>query len=253
MELVKPLFGKAPKAFQSVDVDSAPRKAFGMVDVEMPVAAEHEAVVGLESVGVNDASSADGFDREIQERLRGDIGNLFDPYAASTLQDAEHGDLSSRTAPAFPFAPATKVGLIKFHFPTQKSLAVLCVAENGQTKESDRFVGRLVADSQLAGHLSRRYFQFEELDHAKPLGTRQPALPDPPSREFLESVTTLAAASPAVRQTIQFSASATGTNALLEFEAISQHVSPGPSFAGNQTFIGLQVHGTILAQVPDRT
>lgn len=72
MEFVKPLFGKVPEALKFVDVDPASREALGTVDVEMSIATEHEAVIGLESVGVNDASPADGLDREIQERLRGE-------------------------------------------------------------------------------------------------------------------------------------------------------------------------------------
>jgi len=49
----------------------------------------------------------------------------------------------------------------------------------------------------------------------------------------LEGASTPAATPPAVRQTVQFPASAAGTKSLLEFEAISQHVSPGFRFAGN--------------------
>jgi len=49
----------------------------------------------------------------------------------------------------------------------------------------------------------------------------------------LEGASTPAATPPAVRQTVQFPASAAGTKSLLEFEAISQHVSPSFRFAGN--------------------
>jgi hypothetical protein len=90
VEFVKPLFGEAPETLKSVDVDPASREALGTVDVEMPIAAEHEAVIGLESVGVNDASPADGLDR--------DIGDLLDPNAATAFQDAEYGNFSRRTA-----------------------------------------------------------------------------------------------------------------------------------------------------------
>ena len=98
------------------------------------------------------------------------IGDLLDPNAASAFRDAEYGNLSRRTATAHAFALTAEVELAQFHFPTQKFFPILCFTENGQAKEGDSLGGRLITDTELAGHLPGRDFQFENLDHAEPLG-----------------------------------------------------------------------------------
>ena len=149
MVLVKPFLGEAPESFEAVDVDAASCEELGVVEVEMPVSAEHEAVVGLEPVRVHDATSADGLDREAQQGLAGDVGYLGNPDAPSALQNDEDSNLSGRSTATLPLASCAEVRLVEFHFPTQAFLSILRFTEDGHAQGRDGLVGGLVADSEL--------------------------------------------------------------------------------------------------------
>ena len=67
MEVGQPLLGITPEPFQAVDVHLSGRKGFAVIDPQMPVAAEHQAVVAAELVGIDDAAATDGLDRLFQQ------------------------------------------------------------------------------------------------------------------------------------------------------------------------------------------
>jgi hypothetical protein len=224
--LVKPLFGEAPEALEAVDVNAAPGEALGVIDLEVAIATEHETVVGTESIGVNDAASAYGFDREVEQGFSANIGDRLDPDTAGPLQNAEDRDFSRCTSTTFSLTPATEVGLVQLHFFTQKFFPILGVAENGPAQNRDGLVGGLVADPELSGHLPGRDLKLEKLDHPEPLRAGQSALVDPPSGQLTKGVIASAATTPPVRQTVQFSAQTTGTKPVPQFEAELRHIFP---------------------------
>ncbi len=64
--LDKPLLGPTPESLQAVDVHLAGREILAVVHLQMPVSAEHQAVIAFELVRVDDRSSADLLDGETQ-------------------------------------------------------------------------------------------------------------------------------------------------------------------------------------------
>jgi hypothetical protein len=64
MMLDQSLLGPTPEPLQSVDGDLTGREALFMVHFQMPVSAEHQAVVTPELVSINDASPANLLDGE---------------------------------------------------------------------------------------------------------------------------------------------------------------------------------------------
>jgi hypothetical protein len=55
----QPLRGPAPESLQDIDVDPDGREVAVVMHLQMPVSAEHETVVAVEPVGVDDTASAD--------------------------------------------------------------------------------------------------------------------------------------------------------------------------------------------------
>jgi hypothetical protein len=224
--LMEPFFGKTPEALKTVDVNPTFGESLGMVDLEMAVAAKHEAVIGLEPVGINHATSSDGLDGKGNKSLCGDIRNDLDKNLPLTFKDPEYRDFSCGASPATTLAAAPEVGFIQFYFFTftRKSFLFSILGDNGHADDGDSLVGRLVTDTELLGHLPGRNLQLEEFDHAEPLGAGKATLAEPTASQLPKGVLTAAAPPSSVGQAVQFSTPASWTNALLEIEAKSQHV-----------------------------
>lgn len=55
-------FGKRPESFNAVDVDFPLFELVSVVDIEMPVSAEHKRIITALFVGVNDRTPSNFFD-----------------------------------------------------------------------------------------------------------------------------------------------------------------------------------------------
>jgi hypothetical protein len=65
MVLDEPLLGPTPKSLQPVDVDPTGGEVLAVVHFQVPIAAEHEAVIAPELVRVNDTSPANLLDGKL--------------------------------------------------------------------------------------------------------------------------------------------------------------------------------------------
>lgn len=90
-----------------------------MIHVQMPVSAEHEAVVTLEFVRIDNGPSADLFDRQPQQCLGRHIRNHRDLNDTVSLQDTEDRNLAGGTTTSFPFPLAAEVALVQFALSSQ--------------------------------------------------------------------------------------------------------------------------------------
>lgn len=206
----------------------------------------------MELVYVDDASPANFLYRHADERIG--LGVENDLYVGESVpfQDAKHGNLSCGSAATVSFAPAAEVGFVEFDFTAQERLCIGCVSEDGSTNNHDSSVSDLVRNHHLLGYLPCGKLQLEELDDPEPLVAGKVDKIEPPSREVVERVPAAGAATPTVSQLIKLPLSADGTKYLLVFPAKSQQVFSCGGLATNQVFIGFDLHGTILIQVPDR-
>src|SRR5690606_31645197 len=134
----------APEAFQAIDVNLARRvDLVTVVNLEVTVATEHQRVVDLELVGVDDAPAPNLLHRHAHERLCPDVRDDFHVNQAVPLQDPENGNLPFGSTAAFPFAPAAEVGFVEFHFPAQEGFGIRCVGKNGGADNHDSPVSHL--------------------------------------------------------------------------------------------------------------
>ena len=150
----EPLLGPTPEALQAVDVDPAGGEVLVVVHLQVPVAAEHEAVVAFEPVGIDHTAPADLLDGEFQKRLRRDIRNATDMNPTVPLQDAENRHFSGRTPAPVAFATTPEVGLIELDLATKKVGGILGMTQDGHPDRVDGPVDGPIGQPQLQGHLA---------------------------------------------------------------------------------------------------
>lgn len=180
--------GVTPEALQAVDVHPATREVFPVVHAKVSVAAEHERVVALVSVRVNDASPANLFDSESQHIFCPGAGKHFHEDSSLPLQNAENRDFAGGTPSPFPFSLPSKIRLVHFDFAAQEDIAIDGMGQDGGTDRVDGFICRIVGEAKLLSDLPDGEFQFEELDETQPLSGGKIPLVDPATGEVMEGV-----------------------------------------------------------------
>ena len=156
MVLDQSFLGPTPEPLQAVDVDFARREDLLVVHLQVPVAAEHEAVVAAELVRIDHAASTDLLDGELEQRSGRDIRDDADMNPSFSLQDAEHRHFAGRAAASIAFASASEVGLIELDLTTQQTRGILGVAQDGHPDRADGPVDGPIGQAQLQGHLADR-------------------------------------------------------------------------------------------------
>ena len=116
----QPLLGPTPKSLEAVDVDSTGGEVLLVVHLQVPVAAEHEAVVTSEPVRVDHTAPPDLLDGELEQRGGRDIRHHIDMDPALPLQDAEHRHFAGCAPAPIALAPPPEVGLIEFDLAAQQ-------------------------------------------------------------------------------------------------------------------------------------
>ena len=92
--LNQPFLRIRPEALQAVYINLSGAEPSLMVDSEMAVTAEHQRVVAMELVGINDAASTDHLNCHAQEGLGRDVGHNLDFDHPLALEDAEYRDFT---------------------------------------------------------------------------------------------------------------------------------------------------------------
>src|SRR3989338_576838 len=121
VELRQALLRIAPEPFQAVDVDLAGGKDLPVIQPQVPVAAEHEAIVAPELVRVHDTAAADLLQGPIQEALRRDIGHDVHLHPPSSLEDAEDGYFARGPTTPLALTSAPEVGLVQLDLALEQT------------------------------------------------------------------------------------------------------------------------------------
>jgi len=150
------LLGPTPKSLQAVDVDPAGGEVLLVVHLQVPVAAEHEAVVASELIGIDHSASTDLLDGEFQQRGGRDVRNDTNMNLALTLQDAEDRHFAGRSPAPVAFAPASEVGLIELDLAAQQTRGILGVAQDRHPDRADGSVDGPIGQPELQRHLADR-------------------------------------------------------------------------------------------------
>ena len=182
------LLGVTPEPLQAVDVDPATGEVFPVVHAKVSIATEHERVVDLVSVGVDDASPANLLDGESKHIFCSGGGNHFHEDTSLTLQNAENRDFAGGTPSSFPLSLPAKIRFVHLDFATQEQIAIGGMGQDGGTDRVDGFICRIVGEPKLLSDLSDGEFQLEELDETQPLSGGKISPVDPSAGEIVEGV-----------------------------------------------------------------
>ena len=180
--------GVTPEALQAVDIHPATREVFPVVHAKVSVAAEHERVVALVSVRVDNASPANFLDRESQHIFCPGAGKHFHEDSSLPLQDAENRDFAGGTPSPFSFSPSSKIRFVHFDFAAKEHVAIGGMSQDGGADRVDGFIRRIVGEAKLLSDLPDGEFQFEEFDETQPLSGGKMPLVDPAAGEIMEGV-----------------------------------------------------------------
>ena len=154
MVLNQALLGPTPKPLQAVNVNLAGGEALLMVHLQVPVATEHEAVVALELVRIDDRAPADLFDRQLQQGGCRDVSNDRHMDLTVPLQDAQYRHFSGSPSASVALAAAPEVALIQLNLSAQQKGGILGLADKGQPDGLNGSVNRPVSQAHLLGHLA---------------------------------------------------------------------------------------------------
>jgi hypothetical protein len=229
MELDEPLFGVTPEAFDAIDVDLAIAKVFAMVKIDMPIATEHERIIALELIRVNNAATPDHLDRQIKQSFSFDIFDSLHMDKPVPLEDTKHRDLVGCPASTFALAPSAKVGFIQFNRPVhpfrRRNTMPNCLPD-----DLDSFKGCGITQTDLLSDPSGRNLQFKELDDPQPLLMADLNAIDPTVTEVMEGILTPLATVPFAQQPIDFIAVTSAAKNMPFFPAESTQIQPGTVF-----------------------
>mgnify|MGYP006268777323 CR=1 FL=1 len=223
--------GVTPEALQAVDIDPASGEILSVIDPQVSITAEHERIVALETVGINDASPAYLLDGKREDRFGTNVGNHLHEDASFPLQNPEYRDFAGRATTSLPFSLSTEIGLVHLHFAADDDpFSILGVNQDRGTNRVDRFVDRIIGESQLRSDLPCGEFQFEQFDQAQPLSGGKISLVDPPSGEIVEGVAACGTATSFILQPVEFFGPATRAKPTTVFEAKSRQIFSGGRF-----------------------
>jgi hypothetical protein len=241
VELDKPLFCETPKALDAVDVNLAAGKMFLVVNLDMPVSAEHQSVVAPEFVGVNDAASSDHFDRKIKQRLGFDVTYHFHVDLSVSLEDSEYGDLAGGASPALAFSSSAEITFVKFDLAVEPILpgrvSVYRLADYVRG-----FQNRGITYGGLFGDFSGRYFKFKELQNPQPFFETYFDFVYPASGEVVKCVFTSWAAVSFAQKSVYSVTAAGGAKNVTFFPAVFSYEKSGSVFAFSDELKGFKFH-----------
>ena len=171
---------------------------FTVIHGKVPETAEHERIISLVLVCVDDAPATDLFDGQAKKGLCFAVWNDLDKYLAAPGENAENRDLACGAAAALAFALAAETGFIQFNFAGKEDICILRVSQDSHPEYRHSPVGRVVGNADLLCDHSCRYFEFKELDDPEPLAWAQPAEVDPALWKIMLNVATLFTSASAV-------------------------------------------------------
>ena len=183
-------FGITPKTFQAVDVNFASGKFLMMIDFQMPVSTMHQSVIASEFIGINNRASANCFNGQVQQSLRTDIFDHFNPNDNVPFKNTENRDFPGSPSTSITFSAASKVGFIQFDLTSKQIMTVGVVGYDSHPKDSDCFKDSRITETNLLTDLPCRQLQFKQLNDPKPISATNPDLVNPSSGEIMEGILT---------------------------------------------------------------
>ena len=234
MKLNNTLFSKGPEALQAVDVDLARGESFSVVHPQVSVTAEHQGVVAVELIGVDDGTSFNGFDRHIKKTFSSNIPDHIHLNNTVPFQDAKDRDLTGGSPAALALSSASEVAFIYLYFALEKKFSVFGISNNAVSDGIESPQDRRIRKSKLFGRLSGRDIQFKEFDYPQPIFVADIEFVNPPSAEIGEGVFTPFAAVSFTKDSVYFSALTACTKNKAFFPTRFPEKEPRPIFSADK-------------------
>jgi len=216
MKLNNPFFSEGPETLQAVDVNLAGGESFGVVNPQMPVAAEHQGVVSLEFVGIDNGTAPDGLNSQTKDAFGGNVLNNLHFGNPVSLQDSKDRNLTGGSPAALSFSSASEIGFVHLNLSPEE-IFIGAVGHDAFPDSIKCFQDSRIGKAQLLGCLSGRDFQFKEFNQPEPFSGRNRYFAEPATSEKRELVTAPFAPISLASYPVYFSSPATVTKIMAIF------------------------------------
>jgi hypothetical protein len=227
VEFYDSFLGKAPESLHPIDIDLTGGKELFMVDFDVAIPAEHEAVVAFEFIGIDDTASANSFHGEVKQGVCRDIVNYFDLDHPLALQDTENRDFIVCSSASFALSSPPEIRFIHFNLSTEQRRPFRGTGNDSFSDHRDRFEDRWITEPHLGSDLACRQLKLKEFYDPQPVPGGYLNGIDPASREIMECVSTPFTAKPSANDSIDLEASTSTAETTVVFPTCFCQKTPG--------------------------
>jgi hypothetical protein len=226
VEFYDSFLGEAPESLHPIDIDLTGGKELFMVDFDMAVAAEHEAVVAFEFIGINDTASANSFHGEVEQAIGGDLGDYLDFDHPLALQDTENRYFIVCSSASFSLSSSTEIRFIHLNLSTEQRCTLRGTGHDRFPDHRDRLEDRWITEAHLGSDLACRQLKLEELYDPQPVPAGYLNGIDPASTKVMEGVSTTFTAKPSATNSIDLVASTSTAETTVVFPTCFYQKTP---------------------------
>lgn len=227
VEFYDSFLGKTPESLHPVDIDLTGGKELFVVDFDVAIPAEHEAVVAFEFIGIDDTASANSFNGEVEQGVCRDIVNYFDLNHPRALQDTENRYFIVCPPASFSLSSSTEIRLVHLNFSTEQRCPIRSSGHDRFPDHRDRFEDRWITEAHLDSDLACRQLKLKEFYDPQPVPSGYLNGIDPASREVMECVSTPFTAEPPATDSIDLGASTSTAETTVVFPTCFCQKTPG--------------------------
>jgi hypothetical protein len=231
VEFYDSFLGEAPESLHPIDIDLTGSKELFMVDFDVAVVAEHEAVVAFEFIGIDDTASANSFHGEVEQGVCRDIVNHLDFDHPRALQDTENRDFIPCSPASFPLSSPTEIRLVHLHLSTEQRCPIRGSGHDRFPDHRDRFEDRWITEVHLDSDLACRQLKLKEFYDPQPVPTGYLNSIDPASCKVMECVSTALTTKPSATDSIDLMASTSAAETTVVFPTCFCQKPPGSIFS----------------------
>jgi hypothetical protein len=231
VEFYDSFFGKTPESLHPIDIDLTGGEELFVVDFDVAVSAEHEAVVAFEFIGIDDTASANSFHGEVEQGVCRDIVDYLDFDHPLALQDTENRYFIVCSSAPFPLSSSTEIGFIHLNLSTEQRCPFRGTGHDRFPDHRDRFEDCWITEPHLSSDLACRQLKFKEFYDPQPVPGGYLNGIDPASTKVMECVSTTLTAKPSANDSIYLVASTSTAETTVVFPTCFCQKTPGSMFS----------------------
>ncbi len=231
VEFYDSFLGKAPESLDTIDIDFTGGKELFMVDFDVAVSAEHEAVVAFEFIGIDDTASANSFNGEVDKCVCRDIIHYLDFDLPLALQDTENRHFIPCSPAPLPLSSSTEICFVHLNLSTEQRCPIRGIGNDRFPDHRDRFEDRWITEANLGSDLACRQLKLKEFYDPQPVPRGYFNGIDPASTKVMECVSTTFTAKPSANNSIDLVASTSTAKTTVVFPTRFCQKTPGSIFS----------------------